>query len=442
MEDTTNSQSIQADKQPPVPENATETPPQAPPPIIKYYGKLATILIYACVLFPVTFFTGEFIFIFLFFLSMCGLILAVAGLGSTLKRALYCSILTTAACLSIWISIGSAANRMFYNWRFTEYDGFVAESIISNTKKADDKQQAIENWCDMLKKSGDVPRVFGSSDYDSEVTNNFVLNTTAAELIAAGEDVPKDMVFLFQGEEGWNQIGGKDKLAASYRYGVVHAVMGDRSTIRISLKKIDRIRWNIDDTTQTLANTSMTPIHILNGLVIAAGIFVIALRRRYAVRYSIAAVTVAAASVAAGYYFSQFGCEALYIGEPSKLADFTTVYIISAVVGAAFILLLAPSITSGISREELFFKIALLGGLCGLAASTLIHIYIMIYKETINLLGILGGAGYGIYAGIALGVITYWLIRLWQRIRRRSMLQTINHPALRAPLLVKEGSKT
>ncbi len=417
MEDTTNTQYGESNEQ----VEATENPISARPvaTLNKQYSKSVTILIYCFVFFPLFFITGQFIFIAMFFLTIYSLILAMAGMMNPFKQVFCCSILITLACLSVWISLALVGNQISNGWPFSEYDDEIAESIISNTLKADDKKQAIENWCDLIREKKDISGwILGGSDTEEIWSNTFVLNKGAADLIVAGEKVPDDMIFLFKGTEGWNQTGGKDKLATSYKHNSIPMLMGNFETKYISPKKIDRLKWDVDDTAQSLANTSIMPIYTLNAAVIAAGVCVLVLRRRHAIRYAILAVLGAAASATAGYFFSQFGCEALYIGEPSKLTDFTTVYIISAVVGAAFILLLAPSIAGRISREELFFKTALLAGLCGLAASTLIHIYIMIYKETTNPLGILGGAGYGIYAGIVLGVVTYWLIRLWHRIRR------------------------
>jgi hypothetical protein len=408
MDDTTNPDVTNTDYQAAEPGRENDT-----------YPKSVTALIYSCVLIPVTFLTGQFLFIFLVALSIWSFILGVTGVLRFSKNSSKCAMMIFIACLSLWISIGTVGNRIFYDWPFSGYDDDVAEAIISNVKKADNKQQAIKSWCDIIRNNEDLQRMFGFES-DETPAVDFVLNKGAAELIAVGEEVPDDMVLLFRGIEGWNQIGGREKLADSYKYNVLPLLMGNLETKHIPLKKIDNLRWHISDKAKSMANTSIIPVYSLNGIIIAALLFVVVKRRNYLLRYSVPAIIVAVVAAVGGYYFSKLGAEALYIGEPSELTDYTAVYIISAAIGIAFVLLLAPWAQKQIDNRSLFFKITFLAGLCGFSASTITHIYIMIYKDTSNLWGVIGGAGYGIYTGLVLGVIAYWIIRLFKDRKRET----------------------
>ena len=339
----------------------------------------------------------------------------------SIKHLLYTfTTLAVFAFISIAISIGIIVSQMGDSLLISENDDYIAEAIARNVQVAKNKHQAVQKWCDVLNANGDIPVWrFEPTSSENNLKNRFVLNKTAARLLTEGKKIPQDLVVMFHGTTGWNQIGGKEKLARSYESDVVPVFLGDYKTRFIPLEKIDRLRWNITDVAQPLYNTNQRPFYILDAIVIAIGLYILILRRQYVARYWLLTVIVAAASCFVGYFFACGSVHPLYFGEPARIIDYTTVYIIGIVTGASFVLLFAPSAASCENDPELFLKAILLGGLCGLAASTFTHIYIMIFRQTTTYWGIIGGAGYGIYAGVVLGVITYWMTYLSGKLKQQ-----------------------
>jgi len=78
---------------------------------------------------------------------------------------------------------------------------------------------------------------------------------------------------------------------------------------------------------------------------------------------------------------------------------------IGAAAGVSF-----AAIASAIKESDktrLFCKLIVLGAITGLITSCFAHAAIMAYRETTELSGIIGGAGYGIYAGAIFGIFAH-----------------------------------
>ena len=102
-----------------------------------------------------------------------------------------------------------------------------------------------DNWCDdLLAKSSDCKDLFtckvakkGPCDY---ALNRQMLNLTV-------EEVPADMVLIFESNPGWNQVGGVELLSTDNHKGKgCNILFGDLTARFIKTEELSKLKWEVE----------------------------------------------------------------------------------------------------------------------------------------------------------------------------------------------------
>lgn len=322
-----------------------------------------------------------------------------------IKRLSYTfTALIVLAFISVVVSVGIAVSHFDDDLLLSEGDPYIAKAIVPMMQNAKDRQHAVENWCDILMSKDYFTKWrLAPTDDPKETKINLVLNKAAAELIAAGKEVPQDMVVMFHGTIGWNQIGGREKLADSYISNVVHLFLGDYERKFIPIDKIDNLRWNITDTAKPFYNASNPYIKYtyLTAVFIAAVVAAFTCRLRIT---DLSLIVAAPSTAFTALAFAAWGNQMLYHPKISELPNIA-ILLIGAAAGICFVSI--ASTLKVTTKTRLFCKLILIGAITGLITSSFVHAAIMAFRETTELSGIKGGAGYGIYAGVVIAMLVF-----------------------------------
>jgi hypothetical protein len=118
------------------------------------------------------------------------------------------------------------------------------------TDENDGQYPTTDKWCDLLTKSywpsvdpdlficpGAINKITQDSNQSSYVLNRNILSMKASE-------VPADMVLLFEGPVGWNQVGGPELLTTEYHKDEGACVcLADLSVKSVHPDELDELKW-------------------------------------------------------------------------------------------------------------------------------------------------------------------------------------------------------
>lgn len=85
--------------------------------------------------------------------------------------------------------------------------------LLTYAEANDGKLPAAQKWCDVLLEQANTDELLFMCPVAEEGMCNFALNKYAVE---AGDDLPGDMVLLFESGPGWNQVGGPELFNAPH----------------------------------------------------------------------------------------------------------------------------------------------------------------------------------------------------------------------------------
>jgi len=97
-------------------------------------------------------------------------------------------------------------------------------------------------WCDLLVKHADVPREQFRCKGALEGPCNYAMNKNAWNFNK--EDIPPDMVVLFETHPGWNQVGGPEILTTDNHQGEgCNILFADNHVEFVKTRDLDKLKW-------------------------------------------------------------------------------------------------------------------------------------------------------------------------------------------------------
>ena len=99
-------------------------------------------------------------------------------------------------------------------------------------------------WCDLLVKHGGLPpKTFRCRDTD-EGPCNYAMNAFVQDV---SDDLPGDIVLLFETSPGWNQAGASELVTTNHHQGDgLHVLLADGHVEWVWAKRLSQLRWTSD----------------------------------------------------------------------------------------------------------------------------------------------------------------------------------------------------
>lgn len=282
----------------------------------------------------------------------------------------------------------------------TELLGEAMLEYAESTGKWPDADQ----WCDEI----DIEEIMlWSLIYkDDQPQCNFSMNKDAIGLAGT---MPDDMVLLFESEYGWNNSGGVE-IAKARVPGIIQVVFGNGDVKAIPENSIHQLRWKVNQKT-SLLTYNPEPVYTITLIAISVVLLGIIVAFRVQLRrYWILTVCIAVGT--AGVSFILGGLSAiLYYSGTSGSPDILFLTIPGFLLGVAFVPVLGK-ICTRLNKGQGFIGLSVLAGaVTGIIGSTIVHVLMMIFYQDSSVLKPLGGAGFGIIAGMVLGFISGVFVR-------------------------------
>jgi hypothetical protein len=99
-----------------------------------------------------------------------------------------------------------------------------------------------DSWCDLLNKYVDSDGKTFKCPVAKEGRCNFAFNINVNEMKL--DDIPPDVVLLFESEPGWNQVGGPELLTTENHEGTRCTILtAGGGTGFIKTEDLNRLRW-------------------------------------------------------------------------------------------------------------------------------------------------------------------------------------------------------
>jgi len=299
------------------------------------------------------------------------------------------------------ISIGEKRFLLGEDIHRAEYFG---KAILDYVEK-NERWPDADKWCDEIGSD-----VFGrGSRYaeDKQPQCKWAINKHSFGLV---KDMPDDMVLLFETDFGWNKTGGVE-IAKGRTPEIILVVFGNGDALAIPEKNISKLRWQVDQKTKLSYDPKLWCILAITAVIIIASGIVIAFRK-YARRHWILTTCIAVISTGASFILGGLAIILYWHGsDSSSNFDIVLVIIPGFLVGTCFVPILGK-IRAGLHNGQGFIsRGTVAGAITGIIGSTIVHVLLMIYYEDANILKPLGGAGFGILAGMVLGCLTASIIQ-------------------------------
>jgi len=241
---------------------------------------------------------------------------------------------------------------------------------------------------------------------DGKFVTRYALKTSAMEVKG---QLPDDMVLLFTSERGWNRSGGPELMPRKFRGQVVSVYLAGGAVELVRARDAATLRWTADDPPAGGKPASFSQYAAL-GVVIAGFCGAVILHfRRHLRSLGFAALGVGVLSAAAGGCCG-FAAQGMYSVKGDVRLGSTAGAAIGFLAGFCFVLVLGygrDRMRPGVSMVG-FATVA--GAITGAAASTAVHVFLMIGYEDFHIMYPAAGAGFGIWAGVVLGWIGSGLI--------------------------------
>ncbi len=253
-----------------------------------------------------------------------------------------------------------------------------------------------DSWCDVIKEDKGI---FGFKESREDVyTSDYALNVAATDVVG---ELPYGMVILFEAEQGWNLAGGIELLRPEEESGWVRVYLAGAGPQVVQRSEVSELRWKVDSIPEKAAPPLGGYVAAGGVLVAVSGGIIAGLRRRLR-RFALAAAGLGVLSAGAGTVCGILA-EVLYLASQGIRIGAVAGASVGFLAGVCFVLVL------GYARDRMrpgmsmvgFATVA--GAITGAAASTAVHVFLMIGYNDWHVLYPLAGAGFGIWAGILLG---------------------------------------
>jgi len=289
----------------------------------------------------------------------------------------------------------------------------VGRSLLGYSKKNNGQFPEKDKWCDIMLKLAEEDEEKRSIFKDYKSNKNSFPFTLNKNIFECKGTIPGDMVLVFEGQGGWNQVGGPE-LAKDDKYIDVFLVNGVKEK-DVKKKYLPYLRWKIED-----GSNILRPDHIIPYVIISSILAVIFLRIllvnkavlkifcKFAVWIGFSAAMIGAALGAlTGLAYEELGNVALFVGPfIGGISGF--------VIGVCFVAIIGGIYKKYNANVSMAGYATVIGAVTGAAASSIVHSYLMIACDESNFLFMLCGSGFGMIAGALLGWISSRFIRRYK----------------------------
>ncbi|MBE0535097.1 MAG: hypothetical protein IH624_05450 [Phycisphaerae bacterium] len=288
------------------------------------------------------------------------------------------------------------------------YIGDLGRLLIQYRNEQGGSLPRSDQWCDVLKNVNEgAGYLFGGSK-DGTYSSDFALNRAATEVIG---ELPDELVLLFESEPGWNRVGGPELLAGTDKTDFVRVYLVGAEAQLVRRSEADGLRWTAE-VEPAVAATPRGGYWALGTSLGVTGAAIIVGLRKYLRQLVLAALGVGVLSVLAGTVcgFMAEGLYATYSSQQAHGVGGIAGGLIGFLTGVCFVLVL------GYARDRMRPGVSMVGfatvagAITGAAASTAVHVFLMIGYNDFHLMYPAAGAGFGIWAGIVLGWIGSGLV--------------------------------
>jgi hypothetical protein len=229
--------------------------------------------------------------------------------------------------------------------------------------------------------------------------------------------IPGDMILVFEGQGGWNQVGGPEA-AKDDRY--IDVFLANKVRERgVKKRHLPYLRWKMEDSSNILRPDHIIPYVIISSILAAIFLRILLVNKavlkifcKFAVWFGLlAAIIGAALGALTGFVyivvFDVHWSEAPFVGPfIGGISGF--------VIGVCFVGIIGRIYKKYNANVSMAGYAIVIGAVTGAAASSIVHGYLMIAHDVSNFLFMLLGSGFGMIAGVILGWISSGFIRRYK----------------------------
>lgn len=300
-------------------------------------------------------------------------------------------------------AIHLAMTDMISHWDFHE----VGHDLLDYIEKNNQPFPAAEKWCDMMLEKEDDYASFKRYE-DHKEKFQYTLN----KHISGHNGIPDNMVVFFISSSGWNQVGDYNSVKNQDRVKVFFG-NGDSRTFR--KKQVPYLRWKFEDSGVIPEPDVKILLLGLSSLLAIVFLGILIACRKPLKIFWILALPMAIASAVAGAWLGSIAENAYYkLGSAGALFAPWTGGVWGFVIGASFIAIIGKIYKKYNAKVSMLGYATVIGAITGIAASSIVHGYLMIAYEEESFSYMMTASCFGIIAGLFLGWITSGLIRFYK----------------------------
>lgn len=320
-----------------------------------------------------------------------------------------------AILLPIIIIIAIACFLPAINMGFQMYMGstlgtpilYLGEAVLEYTQDHNGNLPNLNKWCDEIKNNQYAVDAFPEFDPESQKCC-FAINM---HLPANTQDIPLDMVLLYQSQNGWNQAGGLELLPGE-EYRSVAILFVDGHEEIFGYNDVKHLKWKLQDSGIIPQPNKPLLYSITTAILAVLSLAVIIYHRKYINRFWKMAFFLAVISACTGAFFG-FWSQALYLTKETQHIGIIAGIPTGIIIAICYSLLVARAYANKKNETSITGYATLSGAITGILCSTIVHIFLMItYKET-STDPLLAGTPFGAWAGVTLGWITAGILSLY-----------------------------
>jgi hypothetical protein len=300
-------------------------------------------------------------------------------------------------------AINLAAEDIFGSWNFSELGNELLDYVENNNQRF----PAAEKWCDVLLEIQDDYYSFKQYK-DNKASFPYTLNKHVYEQ----DEIPDNMVVLFSGVTGWNQVGDIELVKNQGRLKVCFG-NGDIRTFR--KHQLPYLRWKFEDSGIIPEPDFKIPFLVMSALLAIVFLSLLVIYRECLKIFWIFAVGMGILSAGAGVWLGCLAEEVYYKLDSPR--DFIAPWIGGIwgfVIGASFIAVIGKIYKKYNAKVRMLGYATVIGIITGIIVSSIVHAYLMIVYQESDFSYLLAGSCFGIIAGFLLGWISSGLIRFYK----------------------------
>lgn len=310
------------------------------------------------------------------------------------------------AFVSIPFSTKPVANLMLSYWDMHD----IGESLVDYIKESDQSPPILNNWCEVILKTEDGQLFSRTTDYETNKVNlPYILNKHVLGL----KEIPDDMVLLFIGNPGWNQVGDFQSAGIPELAKVLYA-NGEKDIFRKS--QLPYLRWKLEDSGVFPDPDVKKPLMIMISLLGIVFLSVLIYCHKSLKTFWLFALVMGMASGAVGVYLSILAEEAYYkkpFTSAESMAPQCGIWMF--IIGICFVGVIGKIYKKYNGKVKILGYSTVIGIITGITASAIVHGYLMItYNEPSFTFMVPASLSFGSIAGFVLGWISSGVIKLYK----------------------------